>query len=620
MRAARPIAAAVLTAVLGTAGFLYAGSIQDGSGAEALGRNEIAANGNVQGRLYPGNPASEARLVEQEDERLVYVRTIASAARWRVEGLEGPYRIRTGSSYTLVLPARAEAYTVADLLALAPNAFRPLDNQQDNGNYLLSESIAVLAGATLSLASPDPARPLNLRLESGARSFVSLVALGGSLTLGGTDAARVSVTSWDSTKGGPDRTTVDGRAYIRVVGGHASFSHSDISELGFWSGNTGGLSLTGTEAVGTFSDEQPTPGETEAAGGGARLLPEAELAALTQESAQDYSLVTAGIENVRLRNNAFGLFVTNARDIAVRDTTITGSLVDGLVLHRFVSNATITRTDSSGNAVDGFSVGRSTQGVTLDGIKAVANGRNGVSMDGRPLADGPNAVGTAVNAYGGNTVAGGTVEDNERYGIEVIGGTSLALRDNRVKANEVGIVAADGAKGVTITGNTLLDNARQSIAVRGGGSTARVSGNSITGGDTGIYVRDATADVSGNTLDRISNHGITLLGAVDKTSVAGNTVGGNGSSAIWTEASTGAILGENDELSWVPAYTVERVVKSVFQPLTFIWFVLAALLLITAVARGRNAQGVIRSPYADHVPLTSLGRGVVAYDDERQLR
>jgi hypothetical protein len=56
----------------------------------------------------------------------------------------------------------------------------------------------------------------------------------------------------------------------------------------------------------------------------------------------------------------------------------------------------------------------------------------------------------------------------------------------------------------------------------------------------------------------------------------------------------------------------------VFQPLTFIWFVLAALLLVTAVARGKNAERVIRSPYADYVPLTSLSRGVVSFDDVRQ--
>lgn len=616
MKAGRAVTVGALMAVLSTAGFIYAGNIGKGEAVDALGRNEIADNGNIQGVLYPGNPANEARLVDQEDERMVYVRTIASAARWRVEGLEGPYRIRTGSSYTLVLPARNDAYSVADLLALLPYAFR----REDDGSYLLSESVAVLAGASLSLSSPDPARGLDLRLESGAERFVSIVALGGSLTLGGSEASRVSLSSWDSTKGGPDKSTADGRAYVRVVGGHASFTHADVSYLGFWSGNTGGLSLTGTDGVGTFSEEQPTPAAGQAEDGGARLLPEAELGTLTQESAQDYSVVTAGIDNLRVSHNAFGLFVTNARDIVIRDTIISESLVDGLVLHRFVSNAAITGTSSSDNAVDGISVGRSTESISFEGVQARDNGRNGMSMDGRPLADGPNAVGTAVDAYGGNRVSGGSFERNARYGIEVIGGAGLTVQDNRLARNEVGIVAADGAKGVTIANNTLLDHTRQAVAVRGAGTAADVSGNSIRGGDTGVYIRDAAADVRDNTIENISNHGITLLGDVTESDVASNYVAGNGSTAIWSEASTGALLGENDTLAWVPAYTVERAVKSVFQPLTFIWFVLAALLLVTAVARGRNAERVLRNPYADHVPLTSLGRGVVEYDDVRQLQ
>ncbi|WP_426226596.1 right-handed parallel beta-helix repeat-containing protein [Pseudarthrobacter sp. DSP2-3-2b1] len=616
MRAGRALVVVALTAALATAGFIYAGNIGKGEAVDAVGRNEIADNGNVQGVLYPGDPASEARLVEQEDERLVYVRTVASAARWRVEGLEGAYRIRTGSSYTLVLPARNEAYTLADLLALAPHAFR----LQDGGSYLLSESVAVLAGATLTLASPDPARGLDIRLESGAQGFASVVALGGSLTLGGSEAAKVSITSWDSTKGGPDKTTEDGRAYIRVVGGHASFAHSDVSYLGFWSGNTGGLSLTGTDAVGSFGEQQPAAAQAPEADGGARLLPEAELQNLTQESAQDYSVVTAGIENLRVENNAFGLFVTNARDVVVRDTVIYGSLVDGLVLHRFVSNATITGTSSSGNAVDGFSIGRSTESISFENIQARENGRNGLSMDGRPLADGPNAVGTAVDGYGGNQVSGGSFDENARYGIEVVGGAGLTVRNNRLARNEVGIVATDGATDVTIANNILLDQTRQAVAVREAGSRAEVTGNTITGGDTGIYVRDAGAVVKENTLNNISNHGITLLGDVNETNVEGNYVAGNGSTAIWAEDSAGALLGENDILAWVPAYTVERVVKSVFQPLTFIWFLLGALLLVTAVARGKNAERVLRSPYADHVPLTSLSRGVVTYDDVRQLQ
>jgi hypothetical protein len=596
------------------AGLIYVGNARNISAAEAKGRNEIASNGNVQGRLYTGNPATEASLVEREDERLVYVRTIASAARWRVEGLEGPYRLRTGSAYTLILPARKAAYTTKDLLALAPKSFRA----QPGGHYLLSESVVVLAGATLFLNSPAPDQELKLRMESGPESFVSVVTLGGSLAIGGAKASTATVTSWDSATGAPDIVTADGRAYIRVIGGHASISHSHVSNLGFWSGNTGGLSLTGTDAVSTFSEKPPTPAETAAASAGARLLPDKELTTLFKQSGQDYSLVTAGIENLRVDKNAFGLFVTNARDIAIRDTAITRSLVDGLVLHRYVTDASITRTTSSDNAVDGFSVGRSTTRVSLDAVDARGNGRNGMTFDGRPLADGPNAVGTPVDAYGSNRVTGSRAERNARYGVELSGGSNLTVADSFIVKNDVGVVVNNGATGVTIAGNEFRDQVRQAVAVRDAEARANVTRNTIAGGDTGIYVRDAHADITGNTLTDISNHAVTLLGDVKDTAVEGNAIAGYGSTAIWKEQSSAAELGENDLLGWAPAYTVERVVDSVFQPLTFIWFMLGALLLVTAAAKGRRSRRhVFRSPYADHVPLTSLTRGIISLEDIR---
>ena len=58
-------------------------------------------------------------------------------------------------------------------------------------------------------------------------------------------------------------------------------------------------------------------------------------------------------------------------------------------------------------------------------------------------------------------------------------------------------------------------------------------------------MRDAGAVVKENTMTNVSNHGITLLGAVNQTSVEGNTLAGDGSTAIWTERSAGARVGEN---------------------------------------------------------------------------
>ncbi|MHA7144065.1 right-handed parallel beta-helix repeat-containing protein [Arthrobacter sp. TmT3-37] len=601
--------ALVFIALVG-AGFIAAGNLWKKSEADAVGRNEIAANGNIQGELYTGDPRSEARIVQSEEERLVYVRTIASAARWRVDGLEGPYRLHTGATNTLVLPARTIPYTAADLLQLAPDTFKQLASS----TYMLTENIVVLPGATLSFSGGEG---ITVRLESNKDAFVSIVALGGSLAVAGTEESDVEITSWNGA--GADTDTADGRAYVRVIGGHASFSHATVSSLGFWSGNTGGLALTGTDTAGTFQDSPATA--EPAAPAGARLLPEEDLKSLADQTDLDYSVVTAGIDNLTVRDNAFGLFVTNARDVAIRDTTISGSLVDGLVLHRSVTDATITGTTSSDNAVDGISVGRSSTRVQLQDVTASGNGRNGVSLDGQPLADGPNAVGTAVVTYGGNRVVKSTVVDNGRYGIEVSGGNNLRVTGNAIRGNEVGVVVNYGATGVSIIDNEIRDQELQGVAVRDTGATADIRRNTISGGDTGVYIRDASAAVSGNTMSSLSGHGVSLVGSVPDTKVSGNDVGGYGTVAIWDETSTGAVVEENELLNWHPAPTVHSVVNSVFQPLTFVWLLLGALLVATAFTRKRHLRvRTIRNPYEERVPLTALSRGIVRIDDVRRTR
>ena len=58
------------------------------------------------GSNYTGDPTNEAALVASEDQRLIQVRTQASIARWTGSSLNVPYRVASGTGYTLVLTAR----------------------------------------------------------------------------------------------------------------------------------------------------------------------------------------------------------------------------------------------------------------------------------------------------------------------------------------------------------------------------------------------------------------------------------------------------------------------------------------------------------------------------------
>lgn len=90
----------------------------------------------------------------------------------------------------------------------------------------------------------------------------------------------------------------------------------------------------------------------------------------------------------------------------------------------------------------------------------------------------------------------------------------------------MGIVVSQDATGVQVSGNRLTGQLSQGIALRDGVRSARVSGNIVRNTLTAIYLRDAKATISGNTVESASLHAISLLGDVKDTKVTGNTLGG----------------------------------------------------------------------------------------------
>lgn len=613
MKARTGVGIAVAGAV---AGALVVAAVTTISGSsdqpDAYGLNEIARNGNVQGELYPGDPTTEAALVSAEDQRVVYVRKVASAAYWGLAVSE-PYRFQTGTESTLVLPARPSAYTLDDIKALAPDTL----HESPDGSYLLTEDIAVMNGATLDFGS---AGRLALKLRSDADAFTSIIAYGGALDMTGTLAAPVSITSWDTTANAPDADTTDGRAYIRVIGGSASVAFATLSDLGFWSGSTGGFAVTGNDGLDdaaladTIADDAPP---LPALAGAPVVDPESLFSDNGETPAPvslDDGLADATISNSRFDGNAFGVFVSSARNVSITDTEVSGSLVDGIAFHRQVTGSSVTDTTVTDNAVDGVSLGRSSTGVILEAVTATDNGRNGVSIDGQSLADGPSASGTAVSRFGGISLLGSTVASNGRYGVEISGGTGIRVRETTFEGNPDGLVLDEGADQVVVSENVFTGQSRKSVAIRDTVTDASVHDNTITGGDTGIYVRNATATVESNEVNAVTNHGVTLVGDVSGSDVAENTIGGNGATAVHMTDSTGAVVSENDLGAWRPAPTVESVVGFVLQPLTIVWLTLALLLVVTAFTRKSSQYEEtdgIRHPYAERVPLTSLSRGVV---------
>ncbi|GAQ64192.1 MULTISPECIES: right-handed parallel beta-helix repeat-containing protein [Streptomyces] len=545
-----------------------------------------AADGNDKPRVNAADAENETALVAAEDHRLDQVRAVAAVAPLKGGEWKAPYRLDTGDGYTLVLTERSNAYTVSDLLELAPQTFV----RQPDGAYLLTENIYLNAGAKLKLSNPGG---LTLRMASSNKGFVSIVSFGGRLTLEGTPQAPLRITSWNDKKNKPDKDVRDGRAYIRAIGGQFSMKYAKVGDLGFWSGRTGGLSLTGTDRpdTGNIEDSTVSPG-TKAGSGGVVAQPSGSLATPdTRFSVPSLSYVSAEIGHSTLTGNAYGLFLSGANGVSISDSTVRKSLEHGLVLHRFVTNAVVERTVSKENGGDGFVLARATEQVRVSGSTAEGNGGNGFTLSGRPLASGPSASGESISSYGSNSVSDSIARDNGHYGIEIFGGKDVGVQNNRVEGGDMGIVARKDATKVAITGNRLTGQSRQGISVRDGVTAATITGNIVEGTETGIYVRDSVGEIRGNTIQDGTNHGITMVGGVSESVITYNVISGVGPSAVDTTRAHGDIaVRQNQTFAWHDTSSFWVKFRHYASPMTLLWTFILLLILVSALLGRRQSR------------------------------
>lgn len=557
-----------------------------------------ATAANVQN--YPGDPQSEPLVVVAEDQRLIRVRSAAVAMRLRGEKLVSPYRVATGASRTLVLTPRPAPYTLQDLTTLAPESFV----KESSGSYLLSENLLIQAGATLSLGAPGG---LTLHLTSTPAGFVSIINDGGRLEVNGTADSPVNVSSWDPGTGKPDAVTSDGRAYLRSIGGVTIITGAHVDSLGFWSGRTGGISITGTDRATTVSHppaapavpKTPAPKNAGPEPAGVRLF-EADSGA----PADNYA--TGSIKDTIISDNAFGIFATKARNMEIRNVSVQESLVDGIVLHRLVTQVQVTDTTAAHNVGNGFVLDRATTGIELNNTRADFNGQSGILIKGLPLADGPSAGGDAGTGSSGHAVSGSLADGNRRYGIEVIAGRSISLRGNTITGNDRGIDLSHAVGDVQVVGNRFENQRTRSVSVTDGAPGTIVDNNTVAGGTTGIYLRNSPGTVTNNTMSELTLHGITING--DRpVQMHANTMSGSGPSALNLRDSHGSVTRSgNDTNGWDKTEPFWVQVGNFFQPLTVIWTILALILLVTSIKGGRPRRRVAVHPYAAQAPLASF--------------
>lgn len=567
-------------------------------------------------KISPEDAEAQATLVDMEDQRILQTRAALTALLQQggffAAQRKQPQIFSSSFGRTMVLPARnnEQPYTMKDLLAVENGKYVRL---MTDGSYLLGVHIYVSDGATLQLRGP-----LTLRMGSIPGSFSSIVTFGGNIDIKGTATKPVRITSWDVKASKPDVTTADGRAYIRAIGGEFTMVYAQVSDLGFWSGRTGGLSLTGTERPSSVNRhrtktqrhqdkaERLARNTKDPGGGNYGDVETYPVGPGTATRVPADELVTGKVENSVITRDAYGLFVSGSNQTQIINTKVRDSLVHGVFMHRFAKNATISHTEVTGSGGDGFVLSRATEKVQVDNCLAEGNGRNGFTLDGRALAKGPSASGESLAVYGDSSVNNSTAKNNGRYGIEVLGGIRQAVQTSEVTGGDMGIVVRAGADSVQLSGNKVTGQKRQGIALRDGVTNAHVSGNTVTGAPTGVYLRDSNGKVIGNKITTLKDpdaHGVTIVGAADGSEIARNTIVGSGTSAVSTSRSSGDVNDHNnDEEQWVDTSTFWSQVKSYIKPMNVIWAGVILLILVSAL-RSRGVMERRRSSIVDPYEL-----------------
>jgi hypothetical protein len=580
------------------------------------------------------SPNAQATLVTAEDNRIDDIRTAISKAPVSADGTAAPFHLLDNGSYTEVLTARQAPYTLNELLTLAPQTLVRLPDQ----SYLLQENLVVAQGATLAIGGTEA---VTLRLKSQAKAFTSIISLGGGLQFNGTAAAPIVLGSWDTTHGAPDQTLNDGRAYVRAYGGTVLFNHVTAENLGFWSGRTGGVAITGTSTPGTAGASGAADAKAQTAA--ARV---AYKNAMTDYKAAVKAAKTAAKEhlpapfvppvpqfqttptaaaatpaggaamsgevaNSTFTGNAFGIFVSNTDGFKLHDSTVQSSVSDGVALHQFVVNSTIERVTANGNAGSGFNLSRGVQGIVLRADTANANVQDGFRVSGRALGSGVpsstlSSAGLSSESFGNIKILDGTASANGDVGVEILDGHTESVQNMKVIGNPEGIVVRNNATGAVISGNKVSGSKVDGIALRTG-TVGKVTGNTVDGGSSGIVVRDARGSLVGNTVSGVTQHALTFAGAASGSSATGNVLSGRGSAAIYLtgDARKAPItLANNHTDTWVTTHKGQSWMRQLLHPMNILW---ALLVVVAVVGRFRARRQLRRAmnshPYAATQPL-----------------
>jgi len=471
----------------------------------------------------------EITLVSDEDARIRTLMHDAAHARH-------PEVIQYGDALpTLVLPARAAAYTVTDLVA--NGALTMLSSHV----ALLQEHVFVASGARVVLGVPALS---TLYMTSGRSGFASIVGWGGSLSFIGTVAQPLTIMGWDPATKSAATDRGDGRPYIREIGATMTFTYTRVSALGFWSGRTGGVAWTGTSRASS----------------------------------------TGSAVHSAFTGDTYGAFVSRGQGVTFWADRFESNELDGLHIHRYSVGSRVISDSAARNGGNGFVVDRATTNTLLSGDVSQHNAANGYLFDGRPLVSGASASGGSNLPSGGTVLQDSSASGNAHTSVVIEGGTGTVVKSDQFCSPTTAIALRTGVTNAVLTGNYLDCDPRSGISVGPSAPGTVIFGNVVVHPGIGLLIRSSgSVSMYDNRILGATVFGVSARGVTSKVGGVGNVMAGTGDRAVdaRTDASVSGLSG-TDTSGWTHNVRVTFISYLEFHPLASLWLGILVVILLAA--------------------------------------
>lgn len=466
----------------------------------------------------PAAPKTPAELVAAEDARLTAVAALAPGDPALVDQWN-----------TVVLAPKngqPTTYSLADLGALGAVRI------DDERTITVVRNIVVRRGAILDITAFG-----TMRMESSPKGTTSIVGWGGIIHLLGAETDPLVITSWDDATAAPDTDETDGRAYLRARDGVLTVGYAEVRDLGFWSGRTGGLAVTGT------GDDR----------------------------------ASAGIVSTKITGLHYGVFFSDTTQAGIQDSTIENSTLTGMEVTNGSSDTTVERTTITGSGGDGISISRQSPGTKITDSTVSGSTGWGIRVDGSALADGPTSGGYGLSPTKGFTLTGSHVRDNRDGGVRVISTDTTEIRGTEVAETRSAVLVEGPSTGLTVADADLASSDLRALDVSGKITDARVSDSRLSGRRIAVELTGAAVIIRDNDVRVASGFGIELAEDA-RADITGNTFHGVGQDVVAMWSGSRTMQANNVQTDWTFQWAWVGWMND--HPMMWMW---ALVLLIPAI-------------------------------------